>query len=149
MEFHIVDDEQHVSTIISTMLKTLGYHSRVFNCPCEYIDYAASSDFNLPIATLTDIRMPGVNGYEMIDEVSSLHPDMKFVVISASPDLQHPAMKKACLFIIKPFRMATLSKLTTSLIQCKERPKQPSRNCMEVNEHRLFLTEWNCPHCRS
>lgn len=147
MEFHVIDDEEHVSETIVAMLDAHGFSSKKFNCPLQYIKHSKSDDFISPIAVMTDITMPGMNGYEMIDELRKIHPDQKFVVISASSNVRHPAMREVGMFLTKPVRMETLRKAASSLVQCHENGASNGAQCQEINEHARFLHNWTCPHC--
>ena len=147
MEFHVIDDEKHVGDVIVDMLNAHGFSSIAFNCPRQYLEHARSSEFKKPVAVFTDITMPGINGYEMIDELRKIYPDQKFVVISASSDVRHPAISEVGMFLSKPLRMETLGKAAASLIQCHKDGPSSNPKCMEINEYARFLNDWKCPHC--
>jgi CheY-like chemotaxis protein len=60
---------------------------------------------------LTDVRLPGIDGIELVRRVLASHPAMKVVVMTAlrSPDVQARALKGGALrFIEKPFDFAQM-----------------------------------------
>ena len=53
---------------------------------------------------LSDVNMPGVSGLELIEKIRSEMPDTYYVIMSAEPDNQKPAMDfGANYFLSKPF----------------------------------------------
>jgi len=117
MQFHVIDDDKQVSDVIVSMLDALGFSSWAFNSPHQYIAYAKSNEFKAPVAIMTDVSMPEMNGYKMIDLLKEIHPEQKFVVITASADSRDSDMKQAGMFLSKPVRMETLEKTATSLVR--------------------------------
>lgn len=63
-----------------------------------------------PDVVITDVRMPGMGGLELLDQIRSLRPDVPVVVMTAyGVHLQREAMRRgATCFLEKPFRMSEL-----------------------------------------
>jgi len=133
MQFHVIDDEKSVSDIIVAMLNIQGFSAEAFNCPLRYLEYASSEEFEAPVAIMTDIIMPGMSGYELIDALRDVHSDQKYVVISALPDadIKQPAMRDIYAFINKPVRMEELSKVAASLVQCHKQETSEQHHRLE------------------
>jgi len=117
MEFHVIDDDKYISATIVAMLAVHGFSSKAFNCPRQYIEHTQTDDFSSPIAVITDITMPGMSGYEMIDKLRKDIPKLKFVIISPSPEDEYPAMRGVGTFLLKPVKLETLGKIASSLAQ--------------------------------
>jgi len=115
MEFHIIDDYSYVGEVIAEALKAEGYSTRLFSCPSEYIRFSKSEMFIPPVAILTDIKMPKMSGYELIDQLHSRLPNQKFVVISATPSINHPTMRKVSALLHKPLNFELLVETAASL----------------------------------
>jgi len=64
-----------------------------------------------PDIVLTDLRMPGVNGGELIAAIRERHPELKVVVMSASDDaesIKTASDAGACAFVVKSVRPTDL-----------------------------------------
>jgi CheY-like chemotaxis protein len=60
---------------------------------------------------LTDVRLPGIDGIELVRRALAVHPTIKVIVMSAltSPDVQARAIKGGALrFLAKPFKLSDL-----------------------------------------
>jgi CheY-like chemotaxis protein len=77
-----VDDEFDIITIIKLSLKRNGYDVFAFTDPFMALEHFKinSKDYDLVIS---DIRMPGMNGYEFTKKVNGLKPEAKIVLMSA------------------------------------------------------------------
>lgn len=78
----VVDDEASVCKILSTALKMAGYQTQVFGRPEAAIRALSSTDPK-PAVLITDFRMPGMNGLELIQQAHALVPGLRFISISA------------------------------------------------------------------
>ena len=59
-----------------------------------------------PSAILTDVRMPGMDGFEFLDHVKSNHPELPIIIMTAYSDLQSAVgayQKGAFEYLPKPF----------------------------------------------
>jgi DNA-binding NarL/FixJ family response regulator len=64
-----------------------------------------------PDVVLTDLRMPGTQGGDLITTIRERHPDLKVVVLSASDDAQSIKTASdagACAFVVKSVRPTDL-----------------------------------------
>jgi len=63
-----------------------------------------------PDVVITDVRMPGMGGLELLDQIRSLRPDVPVVVMTAyGVHLQREALRRgATCFLEKPFRVSEL-----------------------------------------
>jgi DNA-binding NtrC family response regulator len=55
---------------------------------------------------LTDVVMPGMNGRELSEALTGLHPDMKILFMSGYTDdtvVRHGVLEKGMAFLQKPF----------------------------------------------
>ena len=116
----IVDDEKY---IVTSLKKSIDWQSYGFEI-CGEADNAESAinmiDKLSPDLIVTDIRMPGMNGLEMVDAVSQKHPDILFVMISGYADFQY--VKKAIslaviAYWLKPFDN---SEIGDTLTKCRK-----------------------------
>ena len=68
-ELLVVDDDQDCLQAIAMMLETLGYSCRCCGSPEEALKAAKERPFDL---VLLDIMMPGMNGYQLLENLRAL-----------------------------------------------------------------------------
>lgn len=102
----IVDDEPDMLKLLSmTLQKKTPYHVTITNNPVEALTLAKSGEFDLVI---TDLKMPGLDGMELLDAVKKINPDTPVIMITAYGTIESAseAMSKGGFdFITKPFRI--------------------------------------------
>lgn len=104
----IVDDDPSVLESSSSLLKECGYS--VISCESAK-DAMAKLQKNRVDVVLTDIRMPGVSGIELLEEIRSLNPGIPVILMTAYAelDIAIEAMGKGAFdFIIKPYKSQLL-----------------------------------------
>ncbi|ATX82383.1 two-component system, NtrC family, response regulator PilR/two-component system, response regulator YesN/two-component system, NtrC family, C4-dicarboxylate transport response regulator DctD [Mariprofundus ferrinatatus] len=116
--FHVVDDNEHVRELIVELLDVAGYGGKAFSCPFEYLDYVNSDSYISPVAIITDVRMPRMNGYELIEEVREKFPNQKFVVISGYEGKDGAVRTDPCHFLSKPFNPEQLIAVADAIVRC-------------------------------
>lgn len=87
----VVDDEQELSTLFKEYLSIQGFKVVSFTNPVIALEHFKnnSNDFSLII---TDLRMPGLNGIELANEVRKLNDNVKIFLTTAF-DIQDLADK--------------------------------------------------------
>jgi len=65
---------------------------------------------------ITDFRMPGMNGVEVIHSLRNLQPDLPALVISGNP-IEAGTMPPGVRFLSKPVSMSDLLDIIPSLIR--------------------------------
>ncbi len=102
----IVDDEPDMLKLLSmTLQKKTPYHVTITNNPVEALTLAKSGEFDIVI---TDLKMPGLDGMELLDAVKKINPDTPVIMITAYGTIESAseAMSKGGFdFITKPFRI--------------------------------------------
>ena len=89
----VAEDEDELRTLISLRLSSAGLHVRELEDGLELADYIAlaqksSQRLPMPHLILTDVRMPGATGLEVIRTIRSQELDFPIVVLTAYPDDQ-------------------------------------------------------------
>lgn len=116
----IAEDEIEVREGIRDNMdwQSLGYK---FVADCENGSVALEAiERLLPDVVLTDINMPFVNGIELAQNITALHPHIKFIFLTGYDDFEyaHQAMKlKVFDYLVKPI---TLSELKVILNKVKD-----------------------------
>ena len=146
--FHIVDDEDDIREILVELVRELGYQTQDFGCPLDYLEYAASDVFEQPHALLTDVQMPKMNGYEMLDKLSKIRPEVRTAVISGYAKYEGEAKVRSCAFLVKPVDIDRLARLLESFVQCAlVGPKANSNDCaVQMDDLGVARIGWSCPN---
>ncbi|MDQ7786059.1 MAG: response regulator [Thermodesulfovibrionales bacterium] len=101
----VVDDEPDMLKLLSMMLRDkTGYEVTTTNNPIEAVELAKQGVFALVI---TDLKMPGLDGIELLDAVKKDNPDIPVIFITAYATVESAteAIQKGGFdFISKPFR---------------------------------------------
>ncbi len=104
----IVDDEKNYPTIIGEILKDEGYTPLTASSSLLAIDILKQDYIDL---VLTDVKMPGMDGIELLEQIRSMMPDLPVIIMTAYGSVEKAveAMEKgAYTFILKPFDNETL-----------------------------------------
>jgi DNA-binding NtrC family response regulator len=112
---HIIDDEVYVLDIISVMLQRLGYQTMTFSEPEAYLAYIQSEGFQKPKLAFTDINMPRMNGYALMDKTWDIYPNYSFAIVSSDTMIPKPYSAKIQGHLVKPFRMKNLSDVISQI----------------------------------
>jgi CheY-like chemotaxis protein len=75
----IVDDEQFVRDLLQKVLRKRGHHVESASDAAEALDLLGSHTFDL---VLTDVVMPGMDGFELLRQIKGLYPSMKVVILT-------------------------------------------------------------------
>lgn len=108
MRILIIDDEATVVEVLKVILGDLGYVVEGYTDPCAGEQAAISGDYDL---ILTDLRMPGRNGAEIVKTIRESKPNAKVLVITAIPNdsLAERAMHFGAVGLVrKPFEIAKI-----------------------------------------
>jgi DNA-binding NtrC family response regulator len=105
----VVDDEPNMLRLLKTILmdKT-GYEVTTTNNPLEVSKLLQESHYDLVV---TDLKMPLVDGIDLIGIVKNIEASMPIIVITAYGTIEtaeEAIQKGAYDFITKPFRKETI-----------------------------------------
>jgi DNA-binding NtrC family response regulator len=82
----LVDDMPDVLALAKTILNAHGYENVVdFNSPDDALESTRKGV--LPSIVISDYNMPEMNGIEFLNEVSSIHPKVRGVIMTADASL--------------------------------------------------------------
>ncbi len=107
----VVDDEESLRTVLSSELINEGYEVRTAADGDDAIVEMRNADFDL---VLLDIKMPRMNGFEVLKHIKENHARSKVVMLTGFADLKNAIESKklgADDFVSKPYDLVDL--LTT------------------------------------
>ena len=117
--FHHVEDSKELCKIFSEVMKLFGHEIVSFSNGLKYVEYMDTDEYKCPVAIFTDIDMPVMDGYEMIENVINRYPNRLIVVLSAHPDMDNVNEVHVFKHVDKPFQSESLEKLARTLIAKK------------------------------
>ncbi|WJW75526.1 nitrogen regulation protein NR(I) [Thiohalobacter sp. IOR34] len=80
----IIDDDRSIRWVLEKALKQAGMEVASFASATGVLEALASSR---PDALVTDIRMPGINGLELLDSICRDYPELPVIIMTAHSDL--------------------------------------------------------------
>jgi two-component system NtrC family response regulator len=107
----IVDDEKNYLVVLEALLSPEGYEIMTSDKAQEALRLLQEADVDL---VLTDMKMPGMSGMELLEEAKKIKPEVPVIMMTAygTIEMAVEAMKKhAYDYITKPFQNEEL-KLT-------------------------------------
>lgn len=106
----VIDDEKPTLSMFRLLLKALGYEVHLASSADEGIDMFRE---HRPKVVLTDIKMPGLDGFGVLDEVKKIDENAAVIMITGhgDTDLEQKAVDmKAVSFLHKPIDRDVLEK---------------------------------------
>jgi two-component system cell cycle sensor histidine kinase/response regulator CckA len=114
----LVDDFEIIRTLNEEVLRRHGYTVLTANYGNDALRISREHAGNIDLL-LTDVKMPGMNGRELADQIQALRPEIKVLYVSGARD-------------------ATVSKLNTDTVNFLAKPFTPDALVAKVNS--LFQT---------
>lgn len=112
----VIDDDPEMREALSEMLQVLGLEYQTFRSAEEFLDSYRPDAFS---CMLTDVRMPGINGLELLRKLRDMGSVIPAIVISSSVAEKTAALalqSGALAFLKKPIEeKALLHYLTVAL----------------------------------
>ncbi|WP_321394477.1 sigma-54 dependent transcriptional regulator [uncultured Desulfuromusa sp.] len=99
----IIDDEDGLCRMMAAVLMDEGHAVRTFNNPLEAIELFRPNIWDLVIS---DIKMPGINGLEVLQKIKEIEADIPVIVITAfaTVEMSIQALRKGAYdMLTKPF----------------------------------------------
>ena len=120
----VVDDDRAVRFVLATALRDAGFEVTAFAAAAEALDTLQRE--GAPALVVTDVRMPGDSGLQLLDKLKAAQPDLPVIVMSAHTDVASTAgafRGGAHEFLSKPFDLDEAVALVRRAL-----PQRESRN---------------------
>jgi two-component system NtrC family response regulator len=134
----IVDDEKNYTLILSAVLEEEGFETLSANSGEEALHLLDDSDVDL---VLTDMKMPQMDGIELLENIRARDPDIPVVMMTAHGTVERAveAMQKgAHNFILKPFDNSSLIMYVNRALEMHRMLKENRRLQNAVESHYRF-----------
>ena len=130
---YVVDDDPQIRTMLSAMIaecegRATGFQPHPFAGASDFLE---ATEFLKPGCILLDLRMPGMDGFEVMAELRRRDLDWPVIVMTGASDVANAvqAMKSGAMdFLEKPIRLQALEEaLGTAAEQLVERSEAAER----------------------
>jgi len=148
----IVDDDQSIRWVLQKALEKAGMKVTSFEFASDLLRKLNNENIP-PDAIVSDIRMPGMDGFELIKEIHKLYPELPVIIMTAHSDMDS-AMSAyesgAFEYLPKPFdineaielvrRACSVHKTSGEVIEEAEIISQPDIIGQSIAMQELFRT---------
>ncbi|MEM4700959.1 MAG: response regulator [Candidatus Bathyarchaeia archaeon] len=134
----IVDDDENIRKVLTTILEEEGYTVDEAENAKKAIDKTKRNVYNL---ALIDIRLPDMEGIELLTKMKDTVPKMRKIIITGYPTLQNAieaVNRGADAYILKPFDMdKVLATIKDQLRKQEEEKRYSQEKVAEFIETRV------------
>jgi DNA-binding NtrC family response regulator len=134
----IVDDDENIRKVLTTILEEEGYRIDSAETAKKAIEKTKKNFYNL---ALIDIRLPDMEGIELLTKMKETTPKMRKVIITGYPTLQNAieaVNRGADAYIVKPFDMdKVLATIREQLRKQEEEKRYSQEKVAEFIETRV------------
>jgi DNA-binding NtrC family response regulator len=134
----IVDDDENIRKVLTTILEDEGYIIESVGTAKKAIAKTGKKFYNL---ALIDIRLPDMEGIELLTRMKDTVPKMRKIIITGYPTLQNAVEavnRGADAYIIKPFDVKkALRTIEEELIKQEEEKRYSQGRVAEFIETRV------------
>ncbi|MBN2700918.1 MAG: nitrogen regulation protein NR(I) [Methylothermaceae bacterium] len=122
-EIWVIDDDQSIRWVLDKALKKAGFRVHSF---ADASEPELLLQHSQPDVLLTDIRMPGIDGLELLSQLRNHHPDLPVIVMTAHSDLDSAVASLhggAFEYLPKPFDLEEVVQVVQRACHNREEPK--------------------------
>ncbi|HKZ88325.1 MAG TPA: response regulator [Candidatus Bathyarchaeia archaeon] len=117
----VIDDDENITKVVSAILKEEGYDVESAGTGGEAVKKSQKTHYDL---MLIDVRLPDMDGTELLTKVRDTMPRIRKVIVTGYPTLQNAVAalnKGADAYVMKPF---DVEKMLNTVKEQLERQKQ-------------------------
>lgn len=129
----IVDDDRSIRWVLERALSQVGIDTQVFE---KADDVLKQLEKTTPDAVISDIRMPGIDGLQLLERIHKTHPQMPIIIMTAHSDLDSAVASYqggAFEYLPKPFDVDDAVALVTRAVEHAFEQRQESVEPAEVD----------------
>lgn len=138
---HIVDDDPSMLKYLSELVSTIDYNSKTYDNANEFLSSYADDGVG---CLVLDLRLPGISGLELHQQLAGFNIDLPVIMISGFGDVSTAvkAMKAGVLdFLEKPFKGQDLLDLIHNAVSQHKLDRQKNNNQNKTIERINSLTK--------
>ncbi len=137
----IVDDDESIRWVLEKALTQTGNRISSF----DSADKAnAKLETEVPDVIISDIRMPGMNGFEFLEQVKAIHPELPVIITTAHSDLDSAVTSYqggAFEYLPKPFDVDEVLEVTRRAIDHANESKSKSADAPVIEKDTEIIGE--------
>jgi two-component system, LuxR family, response regulator FixJ len=130
---HVIDDDEALRESLSFLLGTAHFEVRVYDSAVRFLEGLGQAE---PGCIITDVRMPGMSGLDLLRQLAALGATFAVIVITGHGDvpLAVEAMKLGAIdFLEKPFDDNALIAAVRSALNRRERDLEHDSGKLEIH----------------
>lgn len=124
----IVDDDENIRKVLMAILEDKGYNMEAVGTAREAIKKTDKKFYNL---ALIDIRLPDMEGIDLLVKIRDTTPRMRKIIITGYPTLQNAVdavNRGADAYITKPFDVERVLSTISEQLRKQEQEKKYSQD---------------------
>jgi DNA-binding NtrC family response regulator len=134
----IIDDDENIRRVLETILTDEGYSVETADTATRGIEKSESGFYNV---ALVDVRLPDMEGIELLPKLRSTKPKMRKIIVTGYPTLQNAISavnNGANAYVMKPFDVEKiLNTIKEQLQKQKEEKLNNEESVVEFIETRI------------
>jgi len=133
----IIDDDQSIRWVLEKALKKSGYLVDAFDSASIALTRLKRQETQKPDTIISDVRMPGIDGFEFMNQVHHFDADMPIIIMTAYSDLDTTVQayqEGAFEYLSKPFDIDEAINLVERAVQKRFESTPASHNSELSNE---------------
>jgi DNA-binding NtrC family response regulator len=138
----VIDDDENIRKVLETILEDEGYIVETAETAKKGIEESEKAFFNL---ALIDVRLPDMEGIELLSKLRSTKPKMRKIIVTGYPTLQNAVAavnKGADAYVMKPFEVDKILQTIREQLKKQEEEKSYSEEkVVEFIETRIKALE--------
>jgi len=131
----VADDEESMRWVLSKALKRKGFTVDLAHDGRQALSMIQDGCYDLAIL---DIKMPGINGLDLLDRIREMKSDLLVVIMTAEASMKNAveAMKRGAYdYITKPFDLDVIDAIVEKVQRARQIAGQVSLLKKELKEH--------------
>jgi len=120
----IVDDEPKICQFLETLLRREGYETASVGGASDALTTISESDYDLVV---TDLRMPGMDGFELVQRIKSARRDLPVVMVTgyATVETAVQALRHGVDdYVTKPFNIDEMRKVIARALRASDAERE-------------------------
>ncbi|MFB3885683.1 MAG: response regulator [Thermodesulfobacteriota bacterium] len=115
----IIEDDEEMRSLLKDFFEEEGFETDSVTNGADALKVLSRDPFDLVI---TDVRMPGLSGLDILPKVRGLKPETPIIVVTAygSEEVRRKSLERgATSFLEKPIHLSTLKRLVREMVSRK------------------------------
>ncbi len=131
----LIDDDDSIRWVLDKALSKAGFNTEIFSSADDALEHLQNTS-KRPEVIVTDIRMPGISGLDLLEKLHSEHPETPVIIMTAHTDLDSAVAsydQGAFEYLPKPFDINDAIALVERAVEHARTQKVSSASSVEQN----------------